>query len=149
MTSKSTNKFSPEVSAKGNKTPRAALRAIVGASDLGVSSISAIASVPPDPILPAIARHKAAYEAALALSFAIDDVMYSDGREVSEAEWDACERARENEDAAFNELLTAAPETSVGMRATIAHLIRLDDGRLSQKMRNLLALLLNSRVLAS
>ena len=71
-------------------------------------------------------------------------------REVSKAEWDAYDRAHENEDAAFDELLTTgAPETAGGTRAIIAHLISLDDGRLSQKMRQLLALLLKSRVLVS
>jgi hypothetical protein len=71
-------------------------------------------------------------------------------REVSQAEWDANERARAAEDAAFDELLmTGAPKTAAGMRATISHLISLDDGRLTQKMRQLLALLQNSPVLAS
>jgi hypothetical protein len=70
--------------------------------------------------------------------------------EYRKAEWDAYDRARENEDAAFNELLTTgAPETAAGTRAIIAHLISLDDGRLSQKMRQLLALLQKSPVLAS
>jgi hypothetical protein len=70
-------------------------------------------------------------------------------REVSKAEWDAYDRAHVNEDAAFDELLTAPPETSLGMRAIIAHLISIDDGRLSQEMRRLLELLLNSSLLAS
>jgi hypothetical protein len=68
---------------------------------------------------------------------------------VSQAEWDALQRAHENENAAFDALLTAPPETSLGMRAIIAHLISIDDGRLSQQMRRLLALLLESPLLAS
>lgn len=67
---------------------------------------------------------------------------------MSQAEWDAYERARESEEAAFNDLLNGTPETSAGMRAIVAHLINIDDGRLSQKMRQLLALMLKSRLLA-
>ena len=70
-------------------------------------------------------------------------------REVSKAEWDAYDRAHENENAAFDALLTAPPETSLGMRATIAHLISIDDGRLSREMRRLLTLLLECALLAS
>ena len=69
-------------------------------------------------------------------------------REVSKAEWDAYDRAHENENAAFDALLTAPPETAAGMKAIIAHLISIDDGRLSQEMRRLLELLLNSPLLA-
>ncbi len=136
--------------ADGYTTRRAALRALVGASALAMPTISSFASALGDPIFAAIARHKAAYEAALKLSFAVDDLINNpEGREVSEAEWDALDRARKDEDAAFSELLTRAPETNAGMRAIIAHLVFLDDGRLSQKMRQLLALLIKSRVLAS
>ena len=142
---------SPEggtIAAEAHKTRRAALRALVGASALAIPTIGASAGARPDPILAAIERHKAAYEAALALSFAIDDVIYTPEREVSEAEWDALQRAHENEDAAFDALLTAPPETSLGMRAIIAHLISIDDGGLSPKVRQLLALLQKSRLLA-
>ena len=99
----------------------------------------------------AIGLHKAAYEAREATSLAIDELINNpEGRAVSEAEWDAWERAHENENAAFDALLTAPPETAAGMRAIIAHLISIDDGRLSRKkMRQLLTLLLKSRVLAS
>ncbi len=80
----------------------------------------------------------------------MDDVINT--REVPDAEWDALwdalDRARKDEDAAFDVLLTSAPETSAGMRAIIAHLIGLDDGRLSKEMRQLLALLLKSQVFA-
>ena len=136
------------MAAEGHKTRRAALRALVGASALAIPTISAIADAISDPIFVAIERHKAAYNAREATSFALDDLM--NNREVSQAEWDACDRARAAEDAAFDELLTTGgPETAAGMRATIAHLISLDDGRLTQKMRQLLALLQNSPVLAS
>ena len=139
------------MAAEGHKTRRAALRALVGASALAIPTISAIADAISDPIFVAIERHKAAYNAREATSFALDDLMYNpEGRGVSQAEWDACDRARAAEDAAFDELLTTGgPETAAGMRATIAHLISLDDGRLTQKMRQLLALLQNSPVLAS
>jgi hypothetical protein len=136
------------IAAEGHKTRRAALHALASASALVIPKVAARAATA-DPIITAIARHKAAYEAALALSFAIDDAINNpEGREVSEAEWDARERARENENAAFDELVTGAPETSAGMRAIIAHLISLDDGRLSEKMKRLLALLQKSRLLA-
>ncbi|MGO9815274.1 MAG: hypothetical protein ACLP53_31460, partial [Isosphaeraceae bacterium] len=89
-------------------------------------------------------------EAALATSFAMDDVINT--REASDAEWealwDALDPARKDEDAAFDELLTKAPTTAAGVRAVVAHVISIDDGRLSQKMRQLLALLTKSRVLA-
>jgi predicted methyltransferase len=68
---------------------------------------------------------------------------------VSEAEWDALERAHENENAAFDALVTTPPETSLGMRAIIAHLISIDDGPLSQEMRRLLALLLDSPLMTN
>ncbi len=134
------------MAAEGHKTRRAALHALVGASALAMPTISSFASALGDPIFAAIERHKAAYEAALATSFAMDDVINT--REASDAEWDALwdalDRARKDEDAAFDDLLTNAPETSAGMRAIIAHLIRLDDGRLSQRMKQLLMTLLKS-----
>jgi hypothetical protein len=137
------------MTAMGHKTRRAALRALVGASALAIPSIGSAASAPGDPIFTAIARHEAAYDALNATRFAVDDVMYNpEGRGVSDAEWDAYDRAHENEDEAFDELIAAAPKTFAGMRAIIAHLICIDDGRLSRKMRQLLALLLNSQVLA-
>ena len=138
------------IPAEGRKTRRAALGALAAAIALAIPAIGSVASPLADPIFTAIARHKTAHHAALAVSFAIDDLLNSpEGRDVTQAEWDAYERARENEDAAFESLLTAAPETSAGTRAIIAHLIGLDDGRLSLKMRRLLGLLLNSRALAS
>jgi hypothetical protein len=136
------------IAAEAHKTRRAALRALVGASALAIPTIGSIAPALGDPIFTAIARHKAAYEAALALRFAVDDAINNpEGREVSEAEWDAFERARDDEEA-FDELVTGKPETSAGMQAIIAHLVSLDDGRLSEKMRQLLALLQKSRLLA-
>jgi hypothetical protein len=136
------------MAAEGHETRRAALRALAGASALALPTISAIADALLDSIFVAIESHKAACNARDATRFAMDDVINT--REASQAEWDAYERAHENEDAAFDELLTTgAPETAAGTRAIIAHLISLDDGRLSQKMRQLLLLLLKSRVLAS
>jgi len=138
------------MSADGHKTRRAALRALAGASVLVVPTIGAIAGSFRDPIFAAIERHKSAYEARGATSFAINDLINTpEGRAVSEAEWDALERAHQNENAAFDALLTAPPETAAGMKAIIAHLISIDDGRLSQEMRRLLELLLNSPLLAS
>jgi hypothetical protein len=135
---------------EGHTSRRAALRALIGAGALAIPAIGSTESALGDPIFTAIERHKAAYEAALALSFAIDEAINNpEGREASEAEWDACEQARKNEEAAFDELVTGTPKTAAGMRAIIGHLISLDDGRLSQKMKQLLALLLTSRVLAS
>jgi hypothetical protein len=130
------------VTAEGYKTRRAALRALVGASALAIPAISASASALPDPIFTAIERHKAACNALDATRFAMDDIINT--RETSQAEWDAYDRAHENEDATFHELLTDAPKTAAGTRAIIAHIISIDDGRLSQKMRQLLALLLKS-----
>ena len=95
------------MAAEGHKTRRAALRALVGASALAIPTISSIAAALADPIFAAIERHKAAYDAREAASFAMDDVINT-SREVSDAEWDAYERAHENEDAAFDELLTRA-----------------------------------------
>ena len=137
------------LAADGHKTRRAALRALAGPSVLVFPTISSLASTFRDPVFTAIARHKAGYEACLATRFAIDDLINNpEAREVSEAEWDALQRAHENENAAFGLLLTAPPETSLGMRAIIAHLISIDNGRLSQEMRQLLALLQDSPLLA-
>jgi hypothetical protein len=138
------------MAAAGHKTRRAALRALVGASVLAIPTIGSFASALGDPIFAAIERHKAAHDAYQTLSFAMDDVINT--REASDAEWDALwnaiDRARKDEDAAFDELLTKVPTTAAGMRAIIAHLVSLDDGRLSHKMKQLLALLLRSQVLA-
>ncbi len=137
------------IAAETHKTRRAALRALAGASALAVPVIAASGFMLPDPVFAAIERHKAAYEACEATSFAIDDLINDpEGREVSEAEWDALERAHKNENTAFDELVTVTPETPAGMRAIIAHLIRIDDGRLSDKMRQLLSLLQKSSLLA-
>jgi len=137
------------IAAEDQKTRRAALRALAGASVLAVPTISAIAEELSDPIFTAIERHKAACSVRDATRFAVDDLIYTPEREVSDAEWDAYERAHENEDAAFGELLaTGAPKTAAGMRAIIAHLISLDDGRLSLKMTQLLSLLLKSPLFA-
>ena len=133
--------------ADGHKTRRAALRTLVGASALAVPIVAASASVRPDAILAAIERHRSAYQSLKATRFAMQDLISE--REVSKAEWDAYDRAHENENAAFDALLTAPPETSLGMRVTIAHLISIDDGRLSREMRRLVTLLLECPLLAS
>jgi hypothetical protein len=98
------------MAAEGHKTRRAALRALAGASALAIPTISAIADALSDPIFIAIERHRAAYKAREATSFALDDLM--NNREVSDAEWDAYDRARATEEAAFDELLTRAPTTA-------------------------------------
>jgi hypothetical protein len=134
--------------AESHKTRRAALGAFAAA--LVIPNSGAGATPPPDPIFSAIERHKAAWKAREAASFAIDDLIYnSEAREVSQAEWDAYERANDSEETAFDELLTVEPRTAGGMRAIIVHLVSLDDGRLSRKMRLLLAMLLKSRQLTS
>jgi hypothetical protein len=72
----------------------------------------------------------------------------SEGRGVSDADWDAHDRARASEDAAFDELLTRAPTTAAGMRAALAHFISFDDGRFSDEMRRFLAALVKSPLFA-
>ncbi len=140
---------SESTTSEGHATRRAALGVLVGVGALGIPAIGSIASTLGDPVFAAIARHNAAFEARKAARFAIDDQINNpEGCEVSEAKWDAFQRAHENENAAFDALLTAAPETSLGMRAITAHLIRIDDGRLSLEMRRLLALLRDSPLLA-
>ena len=62
------------IAAETHKTRRAALRALAGASALAVPVIAASSFMLPDPIFAAIERHKAAYEACEATSFAIDDL---------------------------------------------------------------------------
>jgi hypothetical protein len=129
-----------------HKTRRAALRTLAGVSALAIPIVTASASARPDPIFTAIRRHRSAYQSLEATRVAMQDLISE--REVSKAEWDAYDRAHENEDAAFDELVTDGPKTPAGMRAIIAHLISIDDGRLSRKMRQLLELLLKSQVLA-
>jgi hypothetical protein len=110
------------MAADGHKTRRAALRALAGASTLAVPTISAIADAFSDPIFVAIEEHKAACCAREATSFALDDLMNNpEAPVVSDAEWDAYDRARATEDAAFAELLTRVPTTAAGMRAASAH----------------------------
>ena len=72
-----------------------------------------------------------------------------ESHEVSDAEWDAYDRARATEDAAFDELLTRVPTTAAGMRAALAHFISFDDGRFSEKMRRFLATLMKSTLFAA
>ena len=132
--------------ADGHKTRRAALCALAGVSALAIPIVTASASARPDPIFTAIRRHRSSYQSLEATRYAMQDLISE--REVSKAEWDAYDRAHENEDAAFDELVADEPKTPAGMRAIIAHLISIDDGRLSPKMRQLLALLLRSHVLA-
>ena len=79
----------------------------------------------------------------------MDDLINASEREVSDAEWDAYERARATEDAAFDELLTRAPTTAAGMRAALVHFISFDDGRFSEKMRRFLATLVESPLFAA
>jgi len=51
----------------------------------------------------------------LALTFAVDEVIHNpEGRGVSQSEWDAFDRAHENENATFDALLTAPPESPRG-----------------------------------
>ena len=135
---------------EGRKTRRAALGALVAAGALAIPTIVSIASSFADPIFSAVARHKSAYDAAVALRFTIDDIINNpEGRGVTEAEWEACDRAWEDEDATFDQLLACPPRTLAGTRAIIAHLLYLDDGRLSAKMKRLLALLLRSQALVA
>jgi hypothetical protein len=137
------------MAAEGHKTRRSALRALAVASALAIPTISSIADAFSDPIFVAIERHKAAYDARKATSFALDDLMYnSEGRGVSDADWDAHDRARASEDAAFDELLTRAPTTAAGMRTALAHFISFDDGRFSDEMRRFLAALVKSPLFA-
>ena len=72
-----------------------------------------------------------------------------ESHEVSDADWDAYDRARDTEDAAFDELLTRAPTTAAGMRTALAHFISFDDGRFSEKMRRFLATLMKSTLFAA
>ena len=98
----------------------------------------------------AIEHHQAACNARETTSFALDDLMNNpEAREVSDAEWDACDRARAAEDAAFDELLTRAPTTAAGLRAALAQFISFDDGRFSEKMRRFLATLAKSALFAA
>jgi hypothetical protein len=129
-----------------HKTRRTALRALAGVSALAIPIVTASASTRLDPIFTAIRRHRSAYQSLQATRLAMQDLISE--REVSKTEWDAYDRAHENEDAAFDELVTDEPKTAAGMRAIIAHLISIDDDRMSPKMRQLLALLLRSPVLA-
>ncbi len=118
-------------------------------SPRGIPTIGTIADALSDPIFVATERHKAACDAREATSFAGDDLMNNpEAREVSDAEWDAYDRARAVEDAAFDELLMRAPTTAAGMRAALAHFVSLDDGRLSEKMRRFLVTLLKSPLFA-
>jgi hypothetical protein len=76
------------IAAEDQKTRRAALRTLAGASVLAFPTISVTARALPDPIFVAIERHKVACNAREAKSFALDDLMNNpEGREMSDAEW--------------------------------------------------------------
>jgi hypothetical protein len=67
---------------------------MAGASALAIPTISPIAHALSDPIFVAIERHKVACNAREATSFALDDLMNNpEGREVSQAVWDAYDRS--------------------------------------------------------
>src|ERR1700677_3718041 len=75
------------MAAEGHTTRRAALRALAGASAVAIPTISAIADALSDPIFIAIERHRGAYKAREATSYAMDDVINT--REASQAENEA------------------------------------------------------------
>jgi hypothetical protein len=132
------------LAAEGDKTRRAALGAL--ASALIIPKIDARAATA-DPIFAAIERHNVAWTAVGALSPSIDDVAaMRKGRDVSQSEWDAYERASATEENALSELLATTPATAVGMRAAIAYLVSFDDGYLSESARPFLVTLLKSPV---
>jgi hypothetical protein len=75
-------------------------------------------------------HHQAACNARGTTSFALDDLMNNpEAREVSDADWDACDQARAAETSC-----TRPPTTAAGMRAALAHFISFDDGRFSEKI---------------
>ncbi len=133
------------ISAGGHATRRAALGALVGgAATVALPPISA-AAAPPDPILAAIERHRAAWAAVGALAPSVDDVAaLRRGREITQVDWDGYERASAREQQALDELLTVAPATAAGLRAAVEHFVTFDDGRLPDDIGLFLATLLES-----
>jgi hypothetical protein len=136
------------IRAEGGKTRRVALAASIAVGPFAMPAIGAITDSFVDPTFRAIPSRRAAYDAALALRFAIDDLINNSAAlEVTAANWYAYDRAIASEDATFDDLLSCARQTLAGIRATIAHLIYLDDGRITEKMRRLPSPLLQSAVL--
>jgi hypothetical protein len=129
--------------AGGHTTRRAALGALAGA--LATPTITLFAAALPDPIFAAIERHKAAWAAVGAMTRAVDEVAaIREGREITQADWDASERGSAMEEHALNAILNTAPTTAPGMRAAIQYLVGYDDGRLPDNIGKFLVTLLKS-----
>jgi hypothetical protein len=131
--------------AGGHKTRRAALGAL--ASALAIPRICATAALP-DPIFVAIERHSAAWAIVATMAPAVDEVAaMRKGREVSQVDWDAYERASALDEAALDGLLTTPPTSFAGIRAAIEYLTGYDDGRLPDNIGQFLVSLLKSPLL--
>jgi hypothetical protein len=82
-----------------------------------------------EPILAAIARHKAA-EAALTVTLNPVDEVYArlHGREITQADLDAHEAASAGEEAAGEDLLETVPVSWLGVQCALAYLAEFEDG---------------------
>jgi hypothetical protein len=130
------------MAAGGHKTRRAALGAL--ASALAIPKIAAMAALP-DPIFAAIERHRSTWAAVEAMAPIVDEVAaMRKGRKVTQADWEASERASAMDEQALNLLLNTAPTTAAGMRAAIQYLFGYDDGRLPENIGQFLVSLLKS-----
>ena len=138
------------MAAEGHKTRRAALRTFVGASGFAIRTICSIGSALGVPIFPVIERHLVTWRAVEALVPTIDAVAAErQGREVTQADRDAFERARTLEDRTLEDLLATPPTTFAGMRAAIEYLSGFEDGYLSESARPFLTTLLKSPLFAN
>jgi hypothetical protein len=107
--------------------------------------MSVFAAALPDPIFAAIERHKPAWATVGALSPTVDDVAaMREGREITQADREASERASVMEEHALNALLNTTPTTAAGMRTAIQYLVGYDDGRLPDNIGRFMVTLLKS-----
>ena len=136
------------MAAEGHKTRRAALRALAGAMALAIPTISAIADAPSDPIFVASATRPPGELSRHCFPPSTLRRPCEWGREVTQADLDAYERARALEDQSLDELLTTPPTTFAGMRSAIEYLVSFEDGSLSDTVRPFLVTLLKSPLFA-
>ena len=134
--------FVPVILTEGNGRVSRFLRAIETSAEFGLTlavglDAEAVRSLADgwfgraaaDPIFTAIERHKVA-EAAFGEGLkSTDEVRASEqGREVTQADRDACEVADQASEDVLAELLASVPVSAAGARAALEYLIDFDDG---------------------
>jgi hypothetical protein len=135
---------------------RAVLGAVLAASAAAAAALPAVAiagvACSPHPeaeLFAAIERHRAAFAAFVDTCGPTDTVLAAQqGREVTQADEDACDDALAAEKDALSELKATAPLTLAGMRAAIQYFVGFDEGCVPEDSGEYMATLLRSPIFA-